>query len=549
MANKEQVLLLRDDSSIEYDEQGNSYPTVKWNKWRIENSRIIIDLTAADFSKANLSKADLSKVNLSEANLREAKLRKTNLSESMLSRVDFRKADLRGANLREANLSEANLAGARLESADLGNSMLSKVDFTGVNLADANLTGADLSEVNLAGGNLRGISLVDVNLTEADITGADLSGANLRRADLSGARLIKAKLSRVNLREANLSEANLSETNFIGINLTGARLIRANLTGADLRNANFIGANLTGARLIRANLIGADLREANLSEADLRRADLSETDLSEADFHRAVFSSKKQLSGIKDRLSDAQMAGILFKDEEEAAKQSGESADKAGQRLNIKLDAIAITPFNLSYLLLALEGVYNNLFYLSTTEEQDYDVIENAIQPYFQGVEAKHALMIQSIKEGSFKIDLVTTSGVVGILLTLGQFIQIAGSEIRTFQSLESEIKQRDAKTEQIKAETRGQELDNIIKAQDFMQSNQFNALIPQEHKDLTQIQALIDYDEISQSLTYQSDTVKEHSGQLLEKAVEPLASIMYKYGNLSYTLSVEFPDETKDKD
>lgn len=208
-----------------------------WNKWRIANPSIKVDLDGADLSRANLSRADLSGASLSWVNLEGACLSNANLDGAELSRANLSKA-----NLYRANLSWVNLEGAQL--------------------SDVNLDGGNLREANLVGAKLIGARLIAANLEEADLT-----RANLEVADLTGARLDGAHLEGVNLSGADLN----------GANFNGAHLEGADLSGADLNGANLTGAHLEGANLSRAHLYGTNLSRTNLSEANFSESWLAET--------------------------------------------------------------------------------------------------------------------------------------------------------------------------------------------------------------------------------------------------------------------------------
>jgi uncharacterized protein YjbI with pentapeptide repeats len=87
MANQEQLDILK--QSVE-----------AWNKWRVENPNLPIDLSHTDLFEADLSHADLSHADLSHADLFDADL----------SHADLFDADLSHADLSHANLSKAYLA-------------------------------------------------------------------------------------------------------------------------------------------------------------------------------------------------------------------------------------------------------------------------------------------------------------------------------------------------------------------------------------------------------------------------------------------------------
>jgi hypothetical protein len=161
MANPEHVHILK---------QGVNF----WNRWRRENPKREIDLTAAKLKNANLNNVDFERVNLFEA--------------------DLRKSNLAGADLTEANLESANLRGANLKGAHLFHTKLYYVKLTdailtNVKAVGANLTGAQLQRADLQGSILDGAILTAADLNSATIIGADLQGATLINTDLTGVTL------------------------------------------------------------------------------------------------------------------------------------------------------------------------------------------------------------------------------------------------------------------------------------------------------------------------------------------------------------------------
>ena len=128
MANPEHLAILRQGLEA-------------WNKWRCENSGVIIDL-----SSANLYQADLSFANLYQANLYQANLSGANLSGANLIWANLTGANLIWSNLIWSNLTWANLTGANLTGANLtwANLFMSRIIRTNFN--NANLTGACIKD-------------------------------------------------------------------------------------------------------------------------------------------------------------------------------------------------------------------------------------------------------------------------------------------------------------------------------------------------------------------------------------------------------------------
>jgi len=149
MANQEQLAILKQGVKI-------------WNKWRVDNLDVDIDLIEADLMGANLSEANLSGASLMEANLPGADLHGAYLSEANLSGANLRQADLREASLRFANLSNADLRGVRLHYAVLAGTDLRGADLTGANLEGANLVRTKIDKAKVSGSSIYAINVWDL---------------------------------------------------------------------------------------------------------------------------------------------------------------------------------------------------------------------------------------------------------------------------------------------------------------------------------------------------------------------------------------------------
>jgi hypothetical protein len=145
---------------------------VVWNKWRVKNPDVSIDLRETILSRADLRGADLSMADLRGTNLSRANLSEATIIESLLNEADLSNADLGGARLVDADLSKADLHGAKLGNVDLSGADLSMADLGGANLIDA-----DLSRVNLSEANLEGAILVGCNIYAISAWGLELDGA------------------------------------------------------------------------------------------------------------------------------------------------------------------------------------------------------------------------------------------------------------------------------------------------------------------------------------------------------------------------------------
>jgi len=219
MANEEQLSILRQGVEV-------------WNKWRLKDIRVNVDLSKADLSNTNLTGAYLMNANLSDANLSE---------------VYLMNAILNDANLSGANLKTTILSGANLLRADLSGTILIGADFQDAYLREANLHAANLTYALF---------------NRAQLTAAYLGKANLDGAVLSGAYLYYAVLEEASLHNSFLCRTNCTGSNFVKADLRGADLRLAvlnetDLTGADLRKANLAGASLIGATIDKVKVSGS----------------------------------------------------------------------------------------------------------------------------------------------------------------------------------------------------------------------------------------------------------------------------------------------------
>ena len=164
-----------------------------WNKWRLENRGVKIDLSNASLFRASLSNANLSNANLSSANLIGA---------------DLIGADLIGADLSSAYLSSANLIGADLSSAYLSNA----------NLIGASLSNADLSGANLSNADLSNASMVETNLTNAVLTGCRIYGISTQNLKLEGAEQSNLVITKENAPTVTVSNMQVAQILCVLIN-------------------------------------------------------------------------------------------------------------------------------------------------------------------------------------------------------------------------------------------------------------------------------------------------------------------------------------------
>ena len=226
-----------------------------WNRWRMNNPNVEVDLSGADLTNANLAETNLSNLRLSNANLSEAKLTRANLDEARLSNADLTLADL-----SEATLSNAYLVGANLSKANLYKAGLS----------GAELTYAILNKTRLVETHFYNAKLIEANLANADLGKADCTFANFSRANLSG-----ANLSGANLSDANLSKVNLTGADLTGANLQNAILVETNIVQTILKNCTIYGLSawaLKGKPADQSNLVITPFGEAKITVDDLQVA-------------------------------------------------------------------------------------------------------------------------------------------------------------------------------------------------------------------------------------------------------------------------------------
>ena len=197
-----------------------------WNQWRLDNPKIVPDLTKARLYRATLSNFDLHDALIANANLDASFLKYANLIGAQLGGASLKNADCRGADCRGTSLRGAELEGAQLMRANL---RAAKLD-------SARLFKANLEECDLERADMRNAKLTCSVLRKADLGRADLSGARLDRADLSLANFSQATLRQANLRGAmargtNFSLAILHLSIFEGADITGARLWESQRAG------------------------------------------------------------------------------------------------------------------------------------------------------------------------------------------------------------------------------------------------------------------------------------------------------------------------------
>jgi len=149
---------MADNNQIEILSQG----VAAWNKWRDENSDVLIDLknaklTHLNLENANLLRADMRKANLSFTNFKNANLAFSNLDSAIFSFANLEGANFAAADLENAYLEDAKLTSARLSGANLKNAKLANSDFKNAYLVDADLEGTNLIAANFTNANLSSV--------------------------------------------------------------------------------------------------------------------------------------------------------------------------------------------------------------------------------------------------------------------------------------------------------------------------------------------------------------------------------------------------------
>lgn len=363
-----------------------------------------------------------------------------------------------------------------------------------------------------------------IDLTEADLSWADLSGANLREANLSGANLTganltgaylrEADLSKANLRVANLSGANLREANLSGAILSRADLNEADLSKANLYGANFSGAKLSGAILSEARLIGADLSEANLFRAYLRNAIL----------FRTKFTSKKQLNNLRTDLTEEQLAGAIFEDEEEFARKEREkTADEKHEQSKLRITMSGKgsfwTPGDLSLVLMGYQVTYNRLFYLQTTQEKNEieinRMLEGPCNPPLEG-----QVRLSHIHSGSLEF-------ILEALVKMSQHAEIVEKCFTLIAGTTATLSLAAAKFLKMRAETRK----IVEETKAIALANEGNALKLKAEE----TRELYSVDKISQQFTSQSATIRENPEPYVRKALHTTFQSMCKANQLNH--------------
>lgn len=137
----------------------------EFNKWRISNLTLKLDISGQDFLGKNLEGAFLNGV--------------------VANGTSFANANLSGSNLVQAELNSANFEGANLERALLMYTEIKGANFANANLTLTNFMWANAQDANFTGSKFFKTIMVESLLQNAKVP-ADSSGAFLKYAKLDG---------------------------------------------------------------------------------------------------------------------------------------------------------------------------------------------------------------------------------------------------------------------------------------------------------------------------------------------------------------------------
>ncbi|WP_319760345.1 pentapeptide repeat-containing protein [Maridesulfovibrio sp.] len=367
--------------------------------------------------------------------------------------------------------------------------------------------------------DLQFMKLEDAIFCDANFFNANLRGANLKGADFEG-----AYLKEVNLEGANLKGASLQATNLDSVCLVGANLKGANVQGAYLKDANLKDANLQGASFQRAYLGGAYLKGAHLEGANLQGANLRGGTLL-----NTTFTSKVQLNELEVPLTEKQLSGCIFRDEEEYyEKQSHEKADTETKNepvytLRIYTDAYDWTPYDMSVFLMGIQLSVNRVQYLMTTEETDLEKIKLKLRTAFPGY--AQTMRVASIHTGSLDffgnfVEKTLPSKYAKVLIVAAGLVITSSCSLAAWDLHQQSVSQTElnkvlkekAQLEVVKMKNE-MALRGIIDLPEEMQTPQVPKEIIKEHLD------------IPDEFVPNSKTVEENKEILLTEAAEPMTS------------------------
>lgn len=396
---------------------------------------------------------------------------------------------------------------------DLTMEDLREMDFQGWNFERAQLHGAILTHASLQHGNFR-----RANLQKANLIGADLTQANLQRANLSDTRMQKAILESADLERANLTKADLREVVATKANFKRATFAKATLAKGVFSNACFHRAHMQWANLFKASFSSATFYRANLENTELIL-----TDFSNAKFDKTTATSKLSFNRLKHPLSSNQLLRITCEEEEQYFEQQANSEEWLQPpipALRIYTSAGEWTPHDLGLFLIGIQNTINCVQYLHTTQEKDLAKIRRDMANTFP--EYEYNIWVKEIRNGSLELFLsylksapkqVTTTAVIVAALFMGTAELIHTIDQHrvsnaTIDKLEAETKKLNAETDNLRQETTMSLYNTAPLPEHIVHEIRQNVTVPQEFKPISQ-------------------TVKEHSQDLISKAAEQAAAVI----------------------
>lgn len=366
-----------------------------------------------------------------------------------------------------------------------------------------------------------------IDLSSVDMRNAEIEGANLKSVDFTSSNLSNSMISNSDISGSIFSNASMSL-----MNLNNVKGLYCTFHEVDLYSTCFTDVDLTGTEFNKSNMASVRFTHSSISQCDLRYATLT----------GAILDSRKQLKDLIHYLSNDQLSAIVFMDEQYSEDVKNTGTEKNSNSLELRIDGENLTPFNLSYMLLAIEGAYNNLLYLSETDSENLDDIKKSIQPYYQGVGADESLVIKRITEGSIVLELTTLTAFAGLLYTLSKIVGTVGEQILAYKKLQIEELKSGALIKKTEAETDRLRIENDNLLEDNRQKKSKSA-------ELDKIQSnLVNYQSISYSFSTNSRVVDKNKMELFEIGVKPLENILYKYEKMGVNVKAKYIEGDNEK-
>ena len=241
MANQEQLEILKQGVDV-------------WNKWRIKNRTVEVNLNNVDLSNTNLCN-----VYFAHSNLKGGNLNYTNLTNAIIRDADLEKASLVGANLTNTLISDSNLG---------------EIDFGKADFRNADFTGSDLSKSIFMGAKFKNTTfykayLCDTDFRTARINRSDFSKADLTGADFTEASLFESHFVRTILQNAIFNYTKLALTTFSHIDLSKVKGLEniQHITGS------YIGTSTV--QLSKGKIPVEFFRGCGLSDLEIEQAKLA----------------------------------------------------------------------------------------------------------------------------------------------------------------------------------------------------------------------------------------------------------------------------------